>query len=320
MVVLEEFDDIFDNGSDQSLTHNDYETIREHRRRLDGELFFDRLLKLLRVNAARLYPPKTNDDLRELHGRIVAAPIADHNKQSLFYYILKDFDDEDQREEQSSLDFANRFAMPGRYRVYVDGLWELDHLNFRKALDDLTDPSCIPTFPDEILDTLLRHTPTHEQDLALVYYHTVSPPLANEIIRDSFFKHLAKLSITEAYIFSRQQSDPTHRHLFELLITSALKEEIGEARAARCVELVNLPFDREEEDWFEEHLIDGNGKSLHGAKDTVMVRRIAMGKMKDALKEGEQLSGRNMNGVTWNTVKNGINAGLGTRMEAYHSG
>ena len=199
----------------------------------------------------------------------------------------------------------------------MNGLWELDHLNFQKALNDLTEPSLIPTFPDEILDTLLKHTPIHEQDLALAYYHTVSPPLVNENVRNSFFEHLAKLSVTEAYTFAREQGDPIHQTLFEMLISTALTDGAGEARAARCIELVNLPFDEEEEVWFEEYLIGGKGRSLHGAKDTVMVRRIVMGKTMDALKEGEHLGGKRMNGVNWDTVKNGLEVGVGVRTEAY---
>lgn len=233
------------------------------------------------------------------------------------FYILKDFDDDDAREDPLSTEFSDDFFLPDRYRIYVSGLWELDNLNFRRALDYLTEPSLIPTFPDEILDTLLKHTPTHEQDLVLAYYHTVSPPLTNEKTRDHFFEYLAKISVTEAYTFSREQGDPLHRHLFEMLIWAALTDETGEARATRCVELVNLPFDEEEEGWFEEYLNDGKGRSLHGAKDTIMVRRIAMGKTADALNEGEFLSGRKMNGVNWDTVKSGLKAGVGARTEAY---
>ncbi|KAI9685322.1 MAG: hypothetical protein M1822_004695 [Bathelium mastoideum] len=317
MVDLNDFDDIFGINSDASLGHGDYETIRHNRRTLGGELFFDRLLKVLHVNASHFYPSRTNKDLRELHRHIAVAPIADHHKQSLLLYILKDYDDGDSREQQVSLDFAERSFIPKRYRLYVSGLWELDHLNFRRALDLLTEPSLIPTFPDDILYTLLEHTPPHDQDLALAYYHTVSPPLANEKVRDTFFRHLAKLSVTEAYTFSREQGDPVHRHFFELLISATLTDFAGEVRSARCIELVNLPYDGEEAEWFEEYLMDGKGKSLHGAKDTVMVRRIAMGKTNEALKEGEHLSGRKTNGVNWDTVKSGLKAGIGVRREAY---
>ena len=336
LVNLNDFNDVFTINADQNVGHRDYERTRDHRRTLDHELFFDRLLKVLHVNgathpaivlfyandpsASHLYPPRTNQDLRELHQRIVAAPIARHHKLSLLFYILKDFDDDDARDDQLSMEFSEDFFLPERYRIYVSGLWELDHLNFRRALDFLTEPSLIPTFPDEILETLLKHTRSHEQDLALAYYHTVSPPLANEKIRDLFFEHLAKISITETYTFAREQGDPIHRVLFEMLISVALTNETGEARATRCVELVNLPFDEEEEEWFEEHLTNGKGRSLHGARDTIMVRRIAMGKMTDALKEGEHLSGRRMNGVNWDMVKSGLKAGVSVRTESYQPG
>ena len=233
-------------------------------------------------------------------------------------YLLKDYDENDLQDGQLSTVFADRSLLPERYRLYVSGLWELDHLSFRRALDLLTEPSLIPTFPDEILYALLRHTPAHDQDLALAYYHTVSPPLANVAVRDAFFQHLARLSITEAYTFAREQDDSIHQQLFELLILSALTDLGGQARAAQCVELVNLPLDEEEEKWFEEYLLDGQGRTLPGARDTLMVRRVALGKTADALKEGEHLSGRKMHGVNWDTVKTGLKAGIGVRTEVYH--
>jgi hypothetical protein len=207
--------------------------------------------------------------------------------------------------------------LPSRYSTYITGLWEMDRLRFRKALESLTSPSLIPTFPDEILAALVKCSKPEDRGLALGYYHTVQPPLLQEGVRDTFLEYLAGINITDAYQWAQAQDEAVHRRSLELVIKSALTAAQGDERAGRCVELVNLPLDEDEEEWFEAYLLEGQGRSLHGAKDTVMVRRIALGRMTDALEEGKHLSGREINRVTWDSVKDGIKGGLGHRAELY---
>ena len=85
-------------------------------------------------------------------------------------------------------------------------------------------------------------------------------------------------SVTEALSWSRQYDEPRHRKLFEQLIHLVLGGPEGENRARRSVELIHLPFSKEEEAWFEAYLTDGEGKHLHGAKDAYKVRTVATGK------------------------------------------
>lgn len=44
------------------------------------------------------------------------------------------------------------------------------------------------------------------------------------------------------------------------------------------MELIYLPFDAEEEGWFEEFLTEGKGRSIPRAKDALRVRAIATGR------------------------------------------
>lgn len=69
------------------------------------------------------------------------------------------------------------------------------------------------------------------------------------------------------------------------------------------MELIGLPLDQNEEEWFEESLLHGRGRSLRGAKDTVMMRRLATGKVSDLSTDLESLSGKKVDGLNWDVLK-----------------
>lgn len=75
----------------------------------------------------KAYPPRTNADLRSLFTHIVSSELDIHHKQALIYYILKDC--------RSAPDAADQFAqtchLPQKYQLFIDGLWNMDRLEFR---------------------------------------------------------------------------------------------------------------------------------------------------------------------------------------------
>jgi hypothetical protein len=132
------------------------------------------------------------------------------------------------------------------------------------------------------------------------------------------FRSIAQTSVTEAYLFCQGQPEATRRQMFETLVGITLDRSRSETTAARALELVNLPFNAEEEEWFEYHLTTGAGRSLKGAKDTVMMRRIATGNFSDALSDGE-LGGKNIAGLSWDMMRAALTEGLGPRAEVRNS-
>ena len=224
-------------------------------------------------------------------------------------------------------------------------------------MDFLTQPSLIPTFAEEILHALLLHVDDKDNNkkdnkeaakdlhLPLSYYQTVCPGISSPEIRDAYFTYLARLSITEAYTFARTQQPRNVRlHLLELLAASALSSSSLSAtsvtatandghngnnnRPARALELVDLPFDEEEEEeLFANYLLYGKGKTLPGAKDTVMMRWIAKGDVQRVLGLGGSNQyhqhpgqprlggGRKHEGVNWDAVREGLERGLGVRKD-----
>jgi Nuclear pore complex assembly len=140
----------------------------------------------------------------------------------------------------------------------------------------------------------------------MAYYLTVSPPLASENTRRAFFETLCRASITEAFYFCRQHDDEGHRYYLQHLISFVLSTDAGATRKDRAMELVNLPLNDQEEEWFEDHLLQGTAKVLPGAKDTVLMRRFAIGTLQNLSAEFEWLGGRKLDGIDWDGLRQSI--------------
>ncbi|KAF7716985.1 Uncharacterized protein PECH_003204 [Penicillium ucsense] len=304
MAQWENFNDIFHFNKKFSYDSKVVDQIISNRKALENQLFADRLLGVAGIKAAsKAYPPKTNDDLQSLIEKIVSSELDIHHKQALIYYILKDC--------RSAPDAASRFArechLPEKYRLFIEGLWNLDRLEFRRAIELLTEPSLIPTFPDEILYVLtLPHLPKHDDGLAIAYYHTTAPPLAGPNVQRAFFETLCRSNVTEAFFFTRKWDECQRRLYFDQLVEFVLKTPAGQTRSRRAMELVGLPFGEDEEDWFEETLLHGTARTFPGAKDTVMMRRLATGRVTGLENELEALGGKKVDGLNWDTLRHSM--------------
>jgi hypothetical protein len=182
------------------------------------------------------------------------------------------------------------------------------------ALQNLTHPSLIPTFQEEILETLVKNAEQDDMRLALAYYHTVQPALVNTHALDLLFSAIAKTSVTEAFFFLRGQSEDDQHRMLESLLRLVLHEPLGEKAAARGIELVNLPFTKEEEKFFEEYLTHGGGNRVTRARDFVMMRRIGTGRFNEALAVDCARS-KAVGGLNWEALQEGLREGLGPRYD-----
>jgi hypothetical protein len=199
----------------------------------------------------------------------------------------------------ADISFASQVYLPRRYELVMTGLWELDHCQFSRALEHLTDPSVTPTFADEVLLTLIRH-PKCDNTLAMAYYLTVNPPLQNKQALDAYFDILCNASIVEAYRYSRKQPANKHMALFEKLIRFVHSDTADEMRAERAFLLIGLPFTEEEEKWFEDCLLHGLASKCPGARDSVVMRRIAVrNHIQNSL---DRHSGPKVNGLNWDDI------------------
>ncbi|OJJ56844.1 hypothetical protein ASPSYDRAFT_155497 [Aspergillus sydowii CBS 593.65] len=301
MAPWEEFDAIFHFNKNFTYDGKVIAQIIKNRGALENQLFADRLLELLGVQSVtNIYPPVSNSDLRALIRHIVSSELDIHQKQSLIYYILKDC----RAPGDAAAQFARKCHLPEKYRLFIEGLWHLDRLEFKRAIEYLTEPSIIPTFPDEILYALtLSHLPRHDDNLVMAYYLTVNPPLTSEKAQRAFMATLSRASITEAFYFTRKHHDALRQMYLTQLIEFVHTTDAGQLRSTRAMELIGLPFDDQEEEWFENALLRGNAKALHGAKDTVMMRRLASGKTAGLSAELESLGGKKIDGLNWDMLK-----------------
>jgi hypothetical protein len=239
---------------------------------------------------------------------------------------LKDFSDGDGEEVPIAESFAQKVHLEKRFWTFVEGLWLLDNLEYTFAVSNLTHPSIIPTFPDEIMAVLLRHTstPTASPDeaiLPLAYYNCANPPLAGKEVKTDFVKYMADRNVTETLFWIRGRPEYEQRELLEVLVEETLDrngwgpDDKTYTREDKAMEFVSLPLTETEENWVETYLIEGKGRTLRGASDTVEMRRIATGRLKEAAGNAG-LKGRKHDQVNWEVLRDGVKRGLGPRTDA----
>ncbi|KAK7923729.1 hypothetical protein PG985_007800 [Apiospora marii] len=299
MIDCTKFDRVFGSMDSFPYGRKALQEADNHRRTLGGALFIDRVLAALgHAKASKLYPPKSEDHLRQLHEQISKSnSIEDHHKLSVIFYILLDFD------EDKADSFAHRAGVPTKYQIFMRGLWNMDRQAFAVALEHLAHPSLQAEFADDIVTTLVRHgSPDEDYTLPLAYYHTVQPVLKSPQAIELLFDAMCRSNVSEALAFSRTKSVAMREQLFTRLAANVLDERRGNETAERACELAALPFDAVEEAWFKDFLTTGPGKKLKVAKDTLMMRQIAVGEVSSAGEKG-----------SWGTVMEGFKVGSGGR-------
>jgi Nuclear pore complex assembly len=154
MSSWESFDLTFQFNRDLTYDKKLIDRINGNRRSLENQLFIDRLLGLMGVQAGmtmtviarainlltsffgtvqEAYPPKSNQDLRELYKQILRSSFPSHQKQAVIYSLLQDCRGSTEAINQ----FVRRCSLPEKYQLFIDGLWQLDRLEFRVF--------CLPT-------------------------------------------------------------------------------------------------------------------------------------------------------------------------------
>lgn len=215
--------------------------------------------------------------------------------------------------------------LESRFWTFIEGIWELDHLQYESAVMHLTHPSIIQTFADDILHALLRRKDRSggsslefgDDVLPMAYFNSADPPLDSEPVRLLFTKYMAVRNVSETYYWIRSRPDHEHKQLLETLVEqtfySGHQQSSVYPATDRAVDFTSLPFDEEEEKWLEAFLTMGRGRKLPGAEDTVIMRRIAGGRLRDVTEKGPR--GRKIDGVNWEVLRDGVKRGLGPRSE-----
>lgn len=175
-------------------------------------------------------------------------------------------------------------------------------------MENLTSPSLAPKYTEEILAALLY---AGKDRLALAYYQTVSPSLTDHDLLVQYFTMISKGSVTEAFYFLRAQPRPKQRDLLQILIERSCRGSPDEG-----IELVDLPFNQQEEADFEHFLLrDSHGRNCPHAADMVMMRCISTGKFTQAKEDFRtlHLAKTPRNDITWSNIMDGLDKGMGPR-------
>lgn len=249
----------------------------------------------------------------------------------MIFYLLKDLSCLQHDTTELSTAFARDVHLEKRFWTFIEGLWALDHLDFPTAVGNLTHPSIIPTFPDEILYVLLKgrenmvrigiFNRAQDDIFPLAYFNSVKPPLEDAKVRDEFATYLACRNVTETYYWIQGRPEHEQESLLDILVKETLQPSAFVSvnpkndiypRNDRAIELVSLPFTKDEEAHIEKFLIEGKGRTILGAMDTVLLRRIATGRMAEVAGE-TATRGKKFDGMNWEMLKDGVKRGLGPR-------
>ncbi|KAL5601427.1 hypothetical protein BROUX41_002586 [Berkeleyomyces rouxiae] len=277
------------------------------RKGLNGALFIDRVLKALGITKSKIYPPKTDTALRNLHKDVCETNMSVHHRLSILFYALLDLTPQKHQSDDLAVVFATKSGLPQRYQTFMRGLYYLDKHQFNRALEFISHPSLIPDFSDDIITVLALNAPSEtDYSLVLTYFNTVQPVLKSSRALDLLFTAMARTSVSQALTYSRTHSDPTRQVLFGKLIFVVLSAEGSADGAASAAELVSAVLDADEEAWFDAYLTHGEGKALKKAHDTLVMRKIATGRYQEAVVE---------RGISsqWGGVLEGVKNGLGGR-------
>ncbi|KIW00926.1 hypothetical protein, variant [Verruconis gallopava] len=260
----------------------------------------------------RIYPPKNNRELRQLHQAIIASKASEDQKLALLYYLLKNVGASCHGKDVAE-DFASEVVISRRSWTFIEGIWELDHLHYAQALEIFASVSLPQNLAEELLDILLD---LQKGEIAVALYQTVNPSFSNPKVLQKYFTLICQCSIADAYSFMHHQEDPS---LFEILLAQALSGQ-GPERARNCVELIDLPFTAEEEEKMYDFYLHGPGRNLPNAADVVVMRKIATGKLSEVESDVRRLNVTKTphDGMTWDNIVNSIGRGMGPRSNLPH--
>lgn len=113
---------------------------------------------------------------------------------------------------------------------------------------------------------------------------------------------LCRASVTEAFYFSRAQGADKHQDLFKKLIETVLEQSSGDRKADQGFELISLPLDETEEQWFRKILTGANQSKFRGAADTLIMRDFALGRTEGLGDAVGMTQNRKIDGVSWGSL------------------
>ncbi|KAJ1962019.1 hypothetical protein GGI12_002915 [Dipsacomyces acuminosporus] len=275
--------------------------LAEQRRRMDGELFIDLLLRMAGIagmGSASAYPPRTPAEQRTLVERIGASELDDLKQNCILYYLLLDLSaeplvsahgsyieaaDESAIESSVAFEYAHDMLIPRHFEYLMRGYWLMDHGQTSVGVSYLADPSVIADWAPKILRTTVASGLYNEaRHLLSSVTAMMQPKLGMQSEEPSVIMDvLLHCDIGEAFAFQRQKASvPELRDtLLAQLFALSLSQNVRRSVIDR---LSTLPFDSDEEAALEAHCLSPDTPTH--AKDFLALYYVNRGRYVEAIR------------------------------------
>jgi hypothetical protein len=141
---------------------------------------------------AKLYPPKTREELARLCDQINESETDSLKKSCLFYYLLKDF--------KADTKFAVENSIPEQFCQLISGFYALDHLQFEEAVQCFSYPLVVPGYTEKILSLLLKNSDQVKgAQLAVLFVESTRPPLDSPEKMTLYMEALIRVDFDAAF-------------------------------------------------------------------------------------------------------------------------
>ncbi|KAJ2630378.1 hypothetical protein GGF44_004100, partial [Coemansia sp. RSA 1694] len=275
--------------------------LTEQRRRMDGELFIDLLLRMAGISGTKsssAYPPRTPAAQRALIERVGASDLDDLKRHCLAYYMILDQSaaalvspqglyTECSTDLAASNAEAARYArdqlVPRHFEYLTRGYWLMDHGQTAASISYFADPSVIADWAPKILRTAVAAGAYHEAAQLLSSATALVHPRLDEQMAEApvVMDVLLRCNFIRAFTFQRQMvaTPELRKALLAQMCVFALSTH---SRRSVADQLASLPFDGVEEEALEEHCLDADAPVY--AKDFLALHYVNRGRYAEAIR------------------------------------
>ncbi|KAI7817308.1 nuclear pore complex assembly-domain-containing protein [Gamsiella multidivaricata] len=185
----------FEEKAKFNYTDSELAEIEQHRKKLGGKLFYDRLLEFVELEAGTLYPPRNHAQQRNLWTNIYFNGNLDtDNRNCLAYYLLKN-----QHGDAKEL-FLREFMIPPKFVDLMNGFWALDHFEFKNAVLYLSRPGLTVDWIEDVVEAIFKHG---SSSLARQFILAANLDLSSDRFLELKMKILLETDFTEAFYYQR---------------------------------------------------------------------------------------------------------------------
>ncbi|KAJ2039846.1 hypothetical protein H4S03_001424 [Coemansia sp. S3946] len=273
----------------------------EQRRRMDGELFIDLLLRMAGISGTKpssAYPPRTPAALQALIERVGSSDLDDLKRHCLAYYLIldqsagalvsaHDLYSECSADLAAASVEAEKYArdrlVPRHFEYLMRGYWLMDHGQTATSISYFADPSVIADWAPKILRTAVAAGAYHEAAQLLNSATALMQPRLDEQPSEApiVMEALLNCSFARAFTFQRQSASTTpelRRALLAQMYAFALS---AHSRRSVADQLASLPLDGIEEAALEEHCLGPDVPAY--AQDFLALHYVNRGRYAEAI-------------------------------------